>query len=173
MVHVVLLELAVEGGLADAKHARGGELVAAGLTQCAEDGAAFQFLKRKDFVFVRSALGRGVLGIRRQVARVDNGARAESSKTSRASGELPLRGLASVFMNVLYYWGFAKRGRGLVPFWERPRFCSRGSGAGGKTPFLLALLGQKGKKAPQKLSRGPLVTMGTCCRLLLWRLLSV
>src|SRR6266699_527919 len=50
---VVLLELAVKSGLADAKDTGSGNFVAIGFAQGANDGAAFEFLKRNNFVFLR------------------------------------------------------------------------------------------------------------------------
>src|SRR6266404_3335767 len=65
---VVLLGLAIESGLSNAKHARCGELVAARFAQGTENGAALQFLEWQDFILVRRAFGGGILQVGGQVS---------------------------------------------------------------------------------------------------------
>ncbi len=47
MLHVVLLQLAVQGGLSDAEHARRRKLVAPRFAQSAENRAPLQFIERQ------------------------------------------------------------------------------------------------------------------------------
>jgi hypothetical protein len=72
VLHVVLLELAVQGGLANAKHARGGKLVAAGFAQSAKNRAALQFLEGQDFIFFRDALRGGIVQVGWQIRDAEN-----------------------------------------------------------------------------------------------------
>src|SRR5438094_292485 len=72
VVHVVLLEFAVQRGLANAEHAGRGKLVTPGFAQGAKNRAALQFLERQNFIFFRDALGGGILKVRRQIRDVEN-----------------------------------------------------------------------------------------------------
>src|SRR5713226_63306 len=69
---LVLFELAVESGLADAEQARCGQLVAAGFPQGTEYGAAFELFERHELVTLRHAFDRSVLQVRGQVAHVQD-----------------------------------------------------------------------------------------------------
>src|SRR5947209_20418267 len=53
LIHVVLLELAVQGCLPDAQHAGCGKLIAVSFAKGAKNGAALQLLQRKDLLFLR------------------------------------------------------------------------------------------------------------------------
>src|SRR5437868_2847688 len=70
--HVVLFELAVQGGLADAKNPGSGDLVSIGFAQRAQDGAAFEFLERSDFVFLGLPLDSGMMKTRGQIRGMDH-----------------------------------------------------------------------------------------------------
>ena len=63
---VVLLELAVQGGLTDAEDSRGGDFVAIGFAESANDGATFELFERNNFVLLRELIDRRVVQVRRQ-----------------------------------------------------------------------------------------------------------
>src|SRR6266403_1386704 len=77
LLHVVLLELAVESSFADAEHARSREFVAACFAEGAENRAALQFLERQDFIFVGRAFARRILQTRRQIRHMEDGTRTQ------------------------------------------------------------------------------------------------
>src|SRR5437762_7944926 len=87
VLHVVLLELAVQGGLANAKHARGGELVAAGFAQSAKNRAALQFLEGQDFIFFRDAFRGGIVQVGWQIRDVENRSGTQRSEERRVGKE--------------------------------------------------------------------------------------
>src|SRR2546421_13049034 len=68
----VLLELAIEGGLADAQNASGRELVSAGFAKGVQDGAALEFAKGQQFIFIRSLLSGRILEVGGQIPDVNN-----------------------------------------------------------------------------------------------------
>src|SRR5208337_1188232 len=64
---LVLLQFAIQGGLADSQHASRRLFVAAGLPQGAQNRTAFQLIQRQQLLFFRLTLRGGILQIRRQV----------------------------------------------------------------------------------------------------------
>src|SRR5271166_3990640 len=54
--HMVLLELTIKGGFADAENAGGGQLIAVGFTQGVENSAALELFEGQDFISFRDAL---------------------------------------------------------------------------------------------------------------------
>ena len=57
------LQLAVEGGLADAQEPGGGQFVAGGFTQGPHDGAALEFFEGNDFVDIGNSFAGSVLQV--------------------------------------------------------------------------------------------------------------
>src|SRR5579859_2818325 len=78
MLHLILLELAVQRSFSDAQHARGSQLVAAGFAKRPEYGAALQFLDREQFIAVGNALAGGIVQVRWKIPDVHDGTRAHS-----------------------------------------------------------------------------------------------
>jgi hypothetical protein len=67
----VLLELAVKGGLADTEDLRSGDFIAVGFAQGADDGAAFEFLERNDFILLGKLLNGWIVQVGGQLGDVD------------------------------------------------------------------------------------------------------
>src|SRR5882762_10299536 len=67
VLHVVLLQLAIESGLSDAEHASRRKFVAPRFAKSAENRAPLQFLERQNFIFLRRPFGGGILQVGGQV----------------------------------------------------------------------------------------------------------
>src|SRR5438309_6342052 len=88
VVHVVLLEFAVQRVLANAEQAGRGKLVTPGFAQGAKNRAALQFLERQDFIFFRDALGGVILKVRRKIRDMEN--RPEAQRHGALDGVFQL-----------------------------------------------------------------------------------
>src|SRR5579872_4608658 len=69
----VLLQLAIERGLADAQQSRRRQLVSVGLAQRAQDGAAFHFVECGQLVGIERPIAPALLQIGGKIAHVQNG----------------------------------------------------------------------------------------------------
>src|SRR5712692_405746 len=77
-LHVILLQLAVERGLADPQHTRRGKLVSSGFAQRPQNRAPFQFLEGQYLILFRRAFRRWILQVRGQICHMKDGPRTES-----------------------------------------------------------------------------------------------
>src|SRR5882724_317597 len=138
VLDVILLELAVQRGLSDAQHARGGQFIASRFTQGAQDGPALEFLERKQLILFGKAVTGGELQIGRQVRGMQDRTSAKSDAALDGIFEFadvarpvvsdkPLHG---VFGNGTW------RGSGVGKFFEK------GSDQQGNIAFAVAQRGQ-------------------------------
>src|SRR5260370_16573864 len=67
-LHVILLQLAVERGLADPQHTRRGKLVSSGFAQRPQNRAPFQFLEGQYLILFRRAFRRWILQVLGQIS---------------------------------------------------------------------------------------------------------
>src|SRR5258708_14734506 len=77
MLHIVLLQFAIESRLADPQHACGSKFVAARFAQRAQNRASFQLFERQQFLFLLRAFARRIVQARRQISHVNDRAGAQ------------------------------------------------------------------------------------------------
>src|SRR5579859_823374 len=80
VLHLILLELPVEGGLSNAEHACRRQLVSARFPERAQNGSAFQLLHGQQFVLVWCALAARIVQVGRQIAHVNDGSGAHGHR---------------------------------------------------------------------------------------------